>query len=389
MAGFKPVLAVDWDSHALETYRLNHPGTLCLQRDIRQVTANDVLAASGGKEIDLIAGGPSCQGYSTHGKRKEEDERNYLFEEFVRLVREVQPRFFLMENVKGLLAYRRGVFKAIIQAAFAKAGYRVTSQVLCAADYGVPQLRHRIVFLGTRSQMPLSFPEPTHGEAALFGDLKPHITVGEAIGDLPSIGKQYDRWEWPYASGPQNAYQRYARRGVRLNSVTLHQANPPSSSAKEIISRVPAGKGIRSLPPEDLPERFRKMRTIKNGDLRRDCTTLYFRLAPDRPAYTITCYFRNVTSGPFVHPSEDRALSYREAARLMSFPDSYVFSSSMLTRQIGNAVPPLLAKALGNHITELLRRSVVRGRSESECTEGGHWASNVGLDPWRATDCCA
>lgn len=361
-AGFQPKVGVDFDKHAIASYRANHPGSLALQRDIATVTADEIRTAVDGRDVDLVAGGPSCQGFSTVGKRIEDDPRNTLFKHFARLVRDVRPKFFLMENVKGLLTYRKGYFRELIGQSFEQAGYKVVSRVLCAADYGVPQLRHRIVFIGTRLDVPLSFPEQTHSEPDLWeGKLPPHLTVGEAIGDLPLMRGKLDQEKWEYACPPQNPFQRYARGGGRSKYVTLHQANGVSANAMEVVSLVKEGQGIRSISPELLPDRFSRMRRISNGSLRRDCTTLYYRLSRSSPAYTITCYFRNVASGPFVHPLEDRSLSYREAARLMSFRDSYQFCGSLLPRQIGNSVPPLLAKALGKHILSML--AVARRKS--------------------------
>lgn len=367
-AGFRPVLAVDIDKHAAATYRANHPNTVVINDDIANVTPEHLFAASNGDEIDLVAGGPSCQGYSTTGKRNEDDPRNFLFRHFARLVKEVRPKYFLMENVKGLLTYRKGHFRDIIHEAFADSGYRVVSAVLCAADFGVPQLRNRIVFLGTRLDAPLSFPDPTHGQGSLWLQRKPHVTVEEAIGDLPLLNGDLNRKLWPYASQPQSEFQCYARENNASDYVTLHQANGMSDVAREVVRLISEGQGIRSVPPELLPARFHIMRRVSNGNLRKDCTTLYHRLSRKRPAYTITCYFRNVASGPFVHPVEDRSLSYREAARLMSFPDDYVFVPPSLTRQIGNAVPPLLARALGQHILALMDNHLPESRPNPEHT---------------------
>jgi DNA (cytosine-5)-methyltransferase 1 len=359
-AGFHAIAGVDFDRHAMSTFAANHPHAVPIQDDIANVTGRHLRSLSNNREVDLVAGGPSCQGYSTTGKRIEDDPRNFLFKHFVRLVGEVQPKFILVENVKGLLSFRSGYFRDLISESFERVGYRVICKVLCAADYGVPQLRERVVFIGTRlSDAELSFPEPTHGpEGTIFsGARRPYVTVGEAIGDLPLMRGDVDRELWDYACDPQNEYQRYARAGIRGDTVTLHQANGASAAALEVIRLVAEGQGVRSIPPDLLPERFKKMRTIADGSLRKDCTTLYHRLSRSKPGYTITCYFRNVASGPFVHPLENRSLSYREAARIMSFRDRYRFQGSMLTRQIGNAVPPLLAKALGKHIRKLLEGS--------------------------------
>jgi DNA (cytosine-5)-methyltransferase 1 len=183
--------------------------------------------------------------------------------------------------------------------------------------------------------------------------LTPYVTVEDALSDLPPIGDEGESSS--YVAAPRNDFQRFVRRHAR-KALSLHRARRVSDLAMSIIRRVPQGKGLRSIPPRDLPERFRRMRTISNGQLRRDCTTLYYRLSWARPAYTITCYFTNVSSGPFVHPNQDRALTPREAARLQSFPDRYQFFDKQVQRQIGNAVPPLLAQAVAREIARKFGR---------------------------------
>lgn len=360
-AGFNALVGVDFDPHALATYQANHLNAKALLADVTALSGKDLLTIAGTGEIDLVAGGPSCQGFSTHGKRKAEDPRNFLFREFVRIVDEVQPKFFLMENVRGLLTYSKGHFKQIIEESFSKIGYRVIFTSVCAADYGVPQMRHRIMFIGTRLRdVELSFPLPTHDDQSLY--LNSYITFEDATSDLPRLGEKYNQQIWTYVSPPKNDYQRYVRQDSG-ETVTLHQANKLSRQAAEIAQLVGQGQGLRAIPTERLPARFRKMRRISTGELRKDCTTLYHRLDPYKPSYTITCFYRNIASGPFLHPWENRSLSHREAARLMSFPDNYEFKGCGIPRQIGNAVPPLLAAAVGRHLLQLLqgaRRTVNR-----------------------------
>ncbi|WP_164902159.1 DNA cytosine methyltransferase [Rhizobium leguminosarum] len=350
-AGFQPRVGVDFDKHAAATYRHNHPGVPVIEGDVESVTGEELFRLAGTRDIDLIAGGPSCQGFSTHGKRIQDDPRNFLFKHFVRLVDEVRPRMFLMENVRGMLTYAKGEFRRQIEAAFNEIGYRADFTQVLAADFGVPQMRHRILFIGTRvDNIELSFPAPTHGEGE---GLKPYVTLAEAISDLPLMGKDYTLAKREYACAPQGLYQVYARSGAPTE-VTMHVGRPLSKQASSLAAHIGQGQGLRSAPAEVLPERFKKMRTIANGQLRRDCTTLYYRLDPNKPSYTITCNYKNVASGPFLHPFEDRAISHREAARCQSFPDHYQFLGSSFPRQIGNAVPPLLAKAIGLHLMKLL-----------------------------------
>lgn len=360
-AGFRPVVGVDFDKHAAATYRHNHPDVPVIEGNIENVTGNQLIELAGTSEIDLIAGGPSCQGFSTHGKRMQDDPRNFLFKHFVRLVSEVRPKMFLMENVRGMLTYGKGAFRKQIEAAFDEIGYRTDFTQVIAADFGVPQLRNRVLFIGTRvDDILISFPEPTHGEARL--GLKPYVTVQEAIGDLPLMGEDYSVEQRQYASAPQNPYQVYCRTGAP-RKVTLHLSRPLSSQAQALAEHIGQGQGLRAAPVEVLPARFKKMRTISSGALRRDCTTLYYRLDPNRPSYTVTCNYKNVASGPFLHPWEDRAISHREAARFMSFPDHYQFVGASFPRQIGNAVPPLLGRAIGVEILKSLKTANVLSTS--------------------------
>jgi len=355
-AGFTPKVGVDFDKHAAATYRHNHPGVPVLEKDIAKVTGKEILGLAGVDEIDLIAGGPSCQGFSTHGKRMQDDPRNFLFERFVRIVDEIRPRMFLMENVRGMLTYNKGTFRRQIEAAFEEIGYRTNFAQVLAADYGVPQLRHRILFIGSREDsLPLTFPEPTHGDPDK--GLLPYVTVEQAIGDLPLMGNDYRREHRPYRTPPRGQYQVYCR-SEAPTEVSLHVGRPLSPQASSLARFIGQGEGLRAVPVEHFPERFTRMRTISNGDLRRDCTTLYHRLSPAAPSYTITCNYKNVASGPFLHRFEDRAISHREAARFMSFPDRYEFVGSAIPRQIGNAVPPLLARAIGKHLFGILRGDV-------------------------------
>ncbi len=351
-AGILPVVGVDFDPHAVTTYRHNHPDVPVLEADVADVTGEQLMRLANTDAIDLVAGGPSCQGYSTHGKRMQDDPRNFLFEHFVRLVDEIRPKLFLMENVTGMLTYNKGAFRRQIEAAFSEIGYRTRFTQVLAADYGVPQLRHRVLFVGTRLEnVQLIFPAPTHGDSA--PDLLSYVTVEEALGDLPLIGVNYDSEHRPYVSAPQNAYQQYCRNS-NPNHVSLHLGRPLSPQAQLLANYIDQGEGLRAVPVAMLPDRFKRMRTISNGQLRKDCTTLYHRLDPRKPAYTITCNYRNVASGPFLHPWEDRSLSHREAARLMSFPDHYQFLGAAFPRQIGNAVPPLMARAVGETLRSML-----------------------------------
>ena len=239
---------------------------------------------------------------------------------------------------------------------FESLGYSVDGQLLHAADYGVTQRRERVIFMASRLGSTIN-PDPTHGPresvAVQAGHLLPYVTVEEAIGDCPKIAVDSRVEPLPETSRKLTPYQAEIRSGS--TQVWNHVSRPVSELAMSIISQVGPGEGLRSIPSENLPERFHKMRRISNGELRHDCTTLYHRLSPAAPSYTITCNFKNVSSGAFTHPFENRAITAREAARLQSFPDTFRFYGSSIPRQIGNAVPPALGRVMGEAVLEHLR----------------------------------
>lgn len=394
-AGFDVRLGLDIDATVVKTYEKNFPKAVALNSPVESVTGKDLLARAQVRKLDVLLGGPSCQGYSTMGRRIEDDPRNSLFIHYVRLVSEIKPKWIVFENVRGMLLYSKGRFLNELVKRLADEGYSCCYGTLNTADYGVPQRRERFFLIGTSLNLVPTMPESTHQdprcascskpdgskrirvraggmEATWFEQLpcprcggsgfepssmlrlKPWVSVWDAIGDLKCIGDGGGTWDYqPYQSPPQSAYQKLMRETAK--SYNLHIAKPVSPLAREIICRVQEGKGLRSVPTEDLPERFLKMRKISNGDFRRDCTTLYHRLSRKLPSYTVTCSFTNVASGAFVHPLSDRAITPREAARLQSFPDSFEFYPSKLKMQIGNAVPPLMGYVLGQHILEMER----------------------------------
>jgi DNA (cytosine-5)-methyltransferase 1 len=389
-AGYTVCAGLDSCKHAVATFRTNFPEAATLESSIQNVSGKQLLASTELQEIDVLLGGPSCQGYSTIGKRIEDDPRNFLFSHYIRCVKELLPTWIVFENVRGMMLYSKGRFIRGLTEELAALGYSCCYDVLNTADYGVPQRRERFFLIGTRHRFIPSFPEATHQDlrcatcsrpdgsnrvrakvgwrtGELFSNLpcprcngsgfepphllrkRPWLTVWDAIGDLAYIKEAGGRWDFQeYDQSAFSAYQKAMRTGSR--GYDLHFASPVSGLAKSIISRVQEGSGIRSIPEDELPERFRIMRRIGNGRLRRDCTTLYHRLARNLPSYTITCYFTNVASGAFVHPLSDRALTPREAARLQSFPDSFQFARLHVKSQIGNAVPPLMAEAIARHI---------------------------------------
>jgi DNA (cytosine-5)-methyltransferase 1 len=357
-AGFEPTFALDKDEDSCVTYEKNFHLT-----PEHASIADFEPADLGGKlkDADVIVGGPSCQTFSTQGRRFKwadpKDERTKLWRHMLAIVDEARPRAFLLENVPGLshkgLAYEKdGRAQGEIVKHFKKLGYTLRAAILLAADYGVPQLRRRLFVVGVQDDLSFEFPQPTHlggwrrdtldlwEEERIRRGLLRHLTLGEAIGDLPLLlGSDGDASA--YARDAVTGYEKLMRTGWK-GKLRDHEARALGEKHLALVRHVPPGGTWRDIPPHLLPDRF------KGGMRRTDSTNLLGRLDPDRPAYTVTTQFNNVTAGCFTHPVEDRALSVREGARLQSFPDSYEFTGTLSSkcRQIGNAVPPLLAQHL-------------------------------------------
>ena len=370
--GFDIRLGVDADEDACATYRLNQPGAKALVADLRELSAADLLAEAGLNEVEVVLGGPSCQGFSTHGRRngwvRPDDSRNFLYREYARIVEELQPLYFVMENVPGLLYYDNGRFWERIRRRFARAGYRINHELLLAADYGIPQLRRRLLIVGTRLPGAFAFPQRTHVGAlrrdhrelwekrrlAQWPHLAPHVGVWEAISDLPELGAGGGGDCARYGGLAETEFQLRARRGSHW--LYDHQAARISEGHRLQIEQVPEGGTWRDIPLRLLPQRFARIR-------RTDSTTLFGRLERAYPAYTITTQFNNVTTGCYTHPLQHRALSAREGARIQTFPDRYRFLGSLDSkcRQIGNAVPPLLAEVVAHAVVDHVGAAETRG----------------------------
>lgn len=303
-AGFNLVLASDIMKAAEDTHLYNSPDVPFVREDIRKLTAERLISAARGIRPDIIVGGPPCQGFSTLGDKLSGDPRNALFETYAHLVEELEPKFFVLENVKSLVTLYGGRFKDHIIGLFNKIGYRVSWTVLDAADYGVPQFRKRVIFFGTRHDAPFNFPAATHGPNAKL----PYVTTWDAIQDL-------------------------VRRGSEVsNHIPLDHSERVTARYKLIP------EGGRLPPPEELPPEIR----------RTNFGNTYKRLDRKRPSLTMV---PGNNAFP-VHPTLHRSLTPREAARLQSFPDERVFIGDRRTQCIlvGNAVPPKLARALAESI---------------------------------------
>lgn len=331
------------------TFQLNHPNALATTGDVRKVSCEEISQRLGLKagQLDVIIGGPPCQGFSSirpFRSHKEDDPRNSLFEEFARFVNYFRPNKFVLENVVGLATYKNGQTIQQILECFSNLGYECDWKILNAANFGVPQKRERLIMLGVEKGGKINFPKPTHysddttighrDKAKLISTrlegikkLNKAITVMEAIGDLPKIKSGE---EGPaYIEKPRNSYQK-ARRS-RSKKLTLHSSTDHSEKMLNIIKH--SGSNIYSLPPGLVTSGF---------------SSCYSRLDPDKPSVTITVNFVHPASNRCIHPILDRALTPREGARLQSYDDDFLFAGnrSQIVKQIGNAVPPLLGQVI-------------------------------------------
>lgn len=324
-AGWQGVAAVDYWQDAVDTYRENivgHPG-YCL--DLREVNVRR-LARICPDRPDWVVGGPPCQGYSTVGRRDPSDMRNQLFREFRRIVKTLKPRGFLIENVLGL---KDMSFEAEVKREFESLGYKVEFMVLTASEYGVPQLRRRVVFVGRRDGGRYLGPPRTH----TAGD---YVTVLDAIGDLPPL--RPGEMASFYVSDPSTPYQKMLRDGCE--HLTSHVAAKHPPRLVEAISHIRDG-GNR----KDIPDRLQPTSGYHNS---------YSRLASWLPAVAITQNMSKPSATRCIHPLQHRGLTTREGARLQSFPDRFTFLHGQVSQrlQVANAVPPILARALGESLAD-------------------------------------
>jgi DNA (cytosine-5)-methyltransferase 1 len=368
-AGFGSLYANEVIPTYARTYAANHPNTIVDGRDVRDVDAASVRRRLGLKkgELDLIAGGPPCQGFSINApRRSSEDRRNHLFREYLRFVEEFKPRAVLIENVPGLVSFANGGTLDAIIKSLEELGYAADVQILYAPHYGVPQTRWRTIVIGLRDGgNPLSaFPDAKRDApmrinfTSKFGgrpivampgslSLPPHTTVSDAISDLPALKNgELGAALKEYGSSPQNSYQQALRAGSE--GVRNHEAPRLSAINMERLSYIPAGGNWTDIPFTLLPKGMQAAR-------RSDHTKRYGRVAPDGLASTILTKC-DPHWGAYFHYEQDRAFTIREAARIQSFPDTFIFTGSKVEQyeQVGNAVPPLLAAAVGQSISASL-----------------------------------
>jgi len=360
---YEVVYGIDLLPQSIETFRLNHGDALAVSGDIRKVARADVANRLNLRrgEVDVIVGGPPCQGFSSIRPNRStnyDDPRNNLFEEFAAYVGFWRPKVFVFENVVGLATHKKGEDLEAVQEAFSALGYETDWRILNAGHFGVPQKRERLILIGSEPGVQICWPSPTHSgtfrtigvrdasrmlrpqEPNLFDAdatmLPPALTVMEAIGDLPPIasGEKALHYDRP----PQNEYQRDRRAGA--NDLTLHASTRHSAKMLEIIRH--AGPNISSIPPHLITSGF---------------SSCYSRLEADEPAPTITVNFVHPASNKCIHPVLDRALTPREGARIQSFDDDFKFAGAnrnVIAKQIGNAVPPLLGKVIAEAVSRML-----------------------------------
>lgn len=355
MAGFNIPLAVEKDEWASETYKKNHKNTKVVTEDITKVLDLDALLPKKNIRIDGIIGGPPCQGFSLSGNRDKKDPRNSLFMEFVRFVKHFKPKFFVMENVTGILSMQTKngeLVKDVILSEYDKAGYNVNIFVLNAAEFGVPQSRMRVFFIGLDKKIDYDV-EKLEPKAFLFG--KDQVTIEQAIMDLPVIESGEGFSEMQYGCEPKNEYQKWVRNGSKI--VKNHIAMRHTHRLVERFSHIGFGQSVADVDKE-FQQRQRGAADKLSG---KTYSQNNMRPYPDKPSPTIPASFQS----NFVHPYYNRNYTAREGARLQSFPDTYEFFGKRTTmsweknlsqyQQIGNAVPPLLAKAIGDSIYKYLK----------------------------------
>lgn len=361
LAGFKPLCAIDIDAKSLTTYKHNYPTAHILHQDISNVDPLELrlFLELKREELTVLIGGPPCQGFSRNipaNRRCLNDPRNHLYQVFLDFVKEFRPRFVVIENVPEILKAYAGSIKYEIMKQLELEGYKVKCTSLNSASYGIPQTRARAFFLAGFNQS-IKIPEPTHS-----GDIRSDyrnpitytqpkipfvvtntstiITVRDAIGDLPALeaGEEYKGEDYPFP--PNTLYQAMIRNNS--NQLTNHIARPLSDIQMARAKALAEGEDARNLPIQLAPKKH--------------YSGAYGRLYWNKPARTMTKWLFHPGSGRFFHPTQNRTITIREAARLHSYPDSFMFLGTYtnMAAQIGESVPPLLGKVIAESILQEL-----------------------------------
>lgn len=321
--GFENVFSVDFMKDYCDTYRINFPNHKLIQKDISELSDEEIKKLTQNKDVDVVVGGPPCQGFSMAGnigRTFVNDPRNHLFKEFARVVSLTKPKIFVMENVARLFTHNKGKTRKDIIKEFKKLGYNVKCKLLCSADYGVPQIRNRIIFIGNRLGLKNIFPDKTHDKnTPTTKDIKKiqkWRNIKEAINDLLKL-----------SSGESSI-------------VPNHEAMSHTEQMLEKMNYIKDGGDRTQIPLDIRP---------KSGDIRK-----YIKYDSLKPSICITGDMRKV-----FHYNQNRALTVRELARIQSFPDSFIFKGNKISQQqqVGNAVPPLMAEAIANEIKKMLKQN--------------------------------
>lgn len=365
---FVTTCGIDLLPDRIATFVANHPHARAIEGDVTTYSPGALADVIG--PVDVVVGGPPCQGFSSIRPFRtptETDLRNNLVDYYVRVIHTLKPKWFLFENVVGILKHQKGRRLKELLAGLKRAGYESDWRVVNSALFGAPQHRERVVVVGNRDGCEFVWPEPTHrceyksmaGQRPevirtlpLFSrNLPPAVALMEAISDLPPLRAGEEATE--YATAPQNDFQRLMR--SERTKLSMHRATRHSARMLEIIRH--SGHNISALPPG----------MVKSG-----FSSCYSRLDADRPSTTLTVNFVHPASNRCIHPHQDRALTPREGARIQTFPDSFEFKGTIaqVVKQIGNAVPPMVGRVLAEAMLRSENESHDTGSSiHSECAQ--------------------
>lgn len=322
-AGINVLVGIDAWQDAITTFNYNHKNSKGICADLSTLEPSEIEKELNGKSVDLIIGGPPCQGFSVAGKRIVDDVRNKLYKNFVRFVEYYKPKAFMMENVPNILSIGGGIVRDSIVKDFSDLGYKVVYKVLTASNYGTPQNRRRAVFVGFKDGKEFIFPQHT---------VEQLVTSYEALSDLPENSLE-DGSDYPMTTNCD--YQKLMR--CNSSKIYNHQITEHSDKTKEIIALVPDGGNYKNLPPE--LQQTRKVHIA------------WTRLNSQKPSFTIDTGHRH-----HFHYKWNRIPTVRESARIQSFPDDFIFLGTKTSqyKQVGNAVPPLMAEAIAKKLKETL-----------------------------------
>ncbi len=348
-AGFQVVGGTDYFKAAGQTFEASHTGAKFICAPIQELTSGNAKSEFGLAygELDCLVGGPPCQAYSVYNhKRGMDDERANLFREYLKIVDDLYPKWVVIENVTGLKSIEGGAVLKLIKTELENRGYRADWKILRSEDYGVAQERRRIVFLANRLDLPLIWPKQSHGGP------KPFNNIWDAMSDLPELENGEKGADFPYYSNPRSDLQKELRKGSFL--IRNHEAPKLGEINIERIKHIAPGGSWRDIPFDLLPAGMKKAK-------RSDHTKRYGRMKWEGLSCTILTKC-DIHWGAYIHPDQDRAISVREAARIQTFPDKVFFFGNKTDQytQVGNAVPPLMANAIGQSILESMKFSIDR-----------------------------